>query len=1041
MNSEKSELIPWEESQPPTRMELLTTQFYAWELRGRGWQIWDAPVDIEPPFRPFYFDLPANYVTIPDDAHKPTALSRFADRIIGIFTPAEATESVEALIETPLPEPIPFLSLSGSPIVEFQVSVPPTLKVSADAAEQFLLSLAYTSSPVAFEIVGTEDTIEIQLACRENDHELVSQQLQAHFPDAAVEYLRSNLTKRWRQNMRSEPVIIDFGLAQEFMRPLRMFSGFTADPLSAIVGSLSGLRSGEIGILQILFQAAQQDWTESVLRAVTDYRGGSFFIDAPEMVSLARAKVERPLFSSVVRVAAQSQVRERSWEIVRFLGGALKQFSKPPSNELIPLANNGYPDEVHETDLLLRQSHRSGMILSSGELVSLAHLPSASVSGEKLVRRRRTTKGAPEAVVGNQFILGENLHGGKTSTVSLSTDQRTRHTYLVGSTGTGKSHLLANLIIQDLRAGKGIGVLDPHGDLIDQILGYVPEERVDDVVLFDPSDEERPVGFNLLEAHSVLEKNLLASDMTAAFRRLSTSWGDQMTAVLSNAVLAFLESEAGGTLAELRRFLVDAQYRRSFLSTVRDPEVVYFWQKEFSLLSGRPQAPILTRLNAFLRHPLVRHVVAQREARLDLGAAMREGKIFLGKLAQGAIGEENAHLLGSLIVSKFQQMAMARQEVRPEERLPFYLYIDEFHNFATPSMAQILAGARKYRLGLVLAHQDLEQLRGQEGLLNAVLSNPAVRICFRVGERDAKKLAEGFSAFTGDDLQVLGTGEAVCRIERSDWDFNLKVPPLPPSDSIQGAERSSQVVARSREHFGVSKAEIDSALESLREAPETASDTLDRPVVYEQPERVKEALTEADIVEKRGSEDKVDTLPVEPPPLPLLGRGGPEHIYLQNLIKRWAENRGWRATIEKDVLDGSGNVDVSLERENLSIACEISVNSTPEQELGNVRKCLEAGYDEVAIISTATTTLNRVREKIESELNDEETSNVFFLSPEELFVLLEEREAESSATEGTVRGYKVKTRYRAIEEEEKQTRKQAVSQVILKAVKRMRGRT
>ena len=212
-----------------------------------------------------------------------------------------------------------------------------------------------------------------------------------------------------------------------------------------------------------------------------------------------------------------------------------------------------------------------------------SHLPSPSVRAEKLKRQDKKTKAAPALALGHKLVLGENTHGGKTVRVTQSSEHRLRHTYVVGASGTGKSTLLLDMITQDIAHGEGIAVLDPHGDLIDQVVGHIPEERARDVILFDPSDEAYPVGFNILSAHSELERNLLASDLVAVFKRLSTSWGDQMTAVFGNAILAFLESDQGGTLADLRRFLVETDFRKSFLRTVRDAEVVYYWEKEFPL--------------------------------------------------------------------------------------------------------------------------------------------------------------------------------------------------------------------------------------------------------------------------------------------------------------------------------------------------------------------------------------------------------------------------------------------------------------------------
>ena len=210
--------------------------------------------------------------------------------------------------------------------------------------------------------------------------------------------------------------------------------------------------------------------------------------------------------------------------------------------------------------------------------------------------------------------------------MTLSAEARSQHCYVIGASGTGKSTLLLNLILQDIEHGEGIAVLDPHGDLIDEIMGRIPEKRSHDVVLLDPSDEAYPVGFNVLKAHSEVEKNLLGSDLVAVFRRLSTSWGDQMTSVLGNAVLAFLESTEGGSLVDLRRFLVDTGFRAKFLKTVRDPEIVYYWEKTFPLLVAKPQGPILTRLDTFLRPKLIRYMVAQKENRFDLGAIMNDGE-------------------------------------------------------------------------------------------------------------------------------------------------------------------------------------------------------------------------------------------------------------------------------------------------------------------------------------------------------------------------------------------------------------------------------
>jgi len=313
----------------------------------------------------------------------------------------------------------------------------------------------------------------------------------------------------------------------------------------------------------------------------------------------------------------------------------------------------------------------------------------------------------------------------------------------------------------------------------------------------------------------------LASDLVAVFQRLSTSWGDQMNSVLQNAILAFLESDQVGTIADLRRFLIEPAFRNEFLKSVKDSEVVYYWQKSFPHLSGNKSiGSILTRLDTFLAQKPIRHMVSQRENRLDFAHIMDTGKIFLAKLPEGLLGRENSYLLGTLIVSKFQQIAMSRQAQQIAARRDYWLYIDEFANFITPSMAEILSGARKYRIGLTLAHHELHQLQRNSEVASAVMSHPYTRIVFRVGDDDAKKLAEGFAYFEAKDLRNLETGQAVVRVERGDFDFNLTVPLPETPDEAAAAARRQEVKTCSREKYGTARSDIETQLAKARATPD-----------------------------------------------------------------------------------------------------------------------------------------------------------------------------------------------------------------------------
>jgi hypothetical protein len=952
---------------------------------------------------------------------------------------ASPTGTIEPSNDIEEPEPESFDAPDA--LTEIQLSIPPDLRISHSAAEQWLLALPVAASPVAFEVVGTAKSIAVQFACHEAQAAAFSRQLAGHFPEAVLTEEREYLAAWWDKSPTGESVIVDFGLSHEFMRPLRRFTEFAVDPLIAVTGALEDIRTGEIAFLQILFQPVRHPWAESALRAVTDGQGKPFFLDAPEMVGLAREKVVRPLFAVVLRIAAQSPDPGRTWEIVRSLGGTLRTFASPASNELIPLTNVGYPDALHAHDLLARQSHRSGMLLNLDELVSLVHPPSSSVRSPKLGRERARTKAAPDVATGHGLILGESTHAGATTTVSLSPSHRLRHMHLVGATGTGKSHLLLQMIHQDLEAGRGLAVFDPHGDLVDQAIAYVSDSRIQDVVLVDPSDEAFPVGFNVLAANSSLEKTLLASDLVGLFRRLATSWGDQMTAVLGNAVLAFLESPEGGTLLDLRRFLVDSAFRRRHLASVEDPEVVFFWEQEFPRLRKDATAPILTRLNAFLRPKPIRYMVAQKTGGLDLAAVMEEGKILFVRLAHGHVGQENSTLLGALLLSRLQQLTLARQAMEATDRRPFFVYVDECHHFATPSLATILTSGRKYGVGLVLAHQDLRQLGRDPEVEAAILSNSAVRLSFRVSESDARKLAEGFSFFSAEDLTRLGVGEAIGRVERADFDFNVATLPLPPVDPVVARERREGIREHSRGRYGRPLEEVTTTLQSTAvtpsqrpTVPQESTESVE-PRFQSAPEAKSSPIEAQSETEDPGSHPQ-PSRPVSAPPIP--GKGGAQHVYLQTLISRWAVAHGWAAAIEKEVFGGLGRVDIALEREGISVACEITVSTTPEHELANVQKGLASGYDYVVVVSTEPKMLQKAARVIRRNLDAAQRARVHFLTPEALFVFLEKRKTETAVVEQRVRGYTVKTTYTAVEPEEKEQRKKAVGRVILDSIKRLR---
>jgi hypothetical protein len=1022
----------------PTAHEQFSEQFRRWELRGRGWQVFDGPVQPEPPFVPFNGHyLPATPVI--DDGRRPTFLSSLYRKLTS--PPAAPPVTPESEEE---PEPI---SLNRDSLVELQVALPAELDIAKESFDQLFRNLALCHEPVTFELLGTHKRVLAQFVASAEDASLVRKQLTAHFPDVQFRQTSGALENAWDASAGDDAFAVEFGLENEFMLPLATGK---LDPFIGIVGALAELQPGELALFQVLFQPVQNAWAESIVNSVSHADGKPFFINAPELAGAAENKTARPLFGVLVRIMARTASRDRLNEIARDLAGSLRVFANPQGNALIPLQNDDYPYLEHLEDVIARQSRRSGMILNSDELFSFVHLPSSAVRSPALLRDSGRTKAAPSIVrKPTDFVIGDNEHNGETVPVYLIADQRVRHTHIIGSSGTGKSSLLFNLIRQDIENGEGVGVLDPHGDLINQILGIIPDDRIDDVVLVDPSDVDFPIGFNILSAHSDDEKNLLASDLIAVFRRLSTSWGDQMDTVLQNAILAFLESRQGGTLSDLRLFLLDAKYRRQFLQTVADPEIIFYWQSVFpQLTGGKSIGPVLTRLQDFFSRKPLRNMVGQPQNKLDFADIMDSGKIFLARLPEGC-GEENSYLLGTLLVSKFQQLAMARQSQQAAARRDFWLYIDEFDHFITPSMAKILSAVRKYRLGFTLAHQELHQLQSDPKVASAVLTQPCTRIVFKVGDDDAKKLGEGFESFDAKSLKNLPKFQAIARVERNDGDFNLTLrkPELP--DEAEAQVQREKIIAASRAKYATPRAEVEAMLLARiwgdRPAPPPADDSggtaaqkippappapppavaqppvnLNTPPVTKSvkiaevpkpvppPARLENLPTVAAApAPVTGSErEKVETITGLPPVVArvpkspvesskvtvsedkaprVAGRGLAWHTTTQRRLKSEGQKLGFSSDAEKQLKKGSMQAaDVMLRRGHLDIAVEIaSTSSNVNHEFENVQKCLQAGFSRVAAVSGGRKFLDAWAAAILGALGPEAAAKVGYYTPDE----------------------------------------------------------
>lgn len=419
-----------------------------------------------------------------------------------------------------------------------------------------------------------------------------------------------------------------------------------------------------------------------------------------------------------------------------------------------------------------------------------------------------TMNDEPKIILGERYIWGKSLDFG------ISPSDHRHHVYIIGKTGSGKTTLLRNLIVQHIALGHGIGLIDPHGDLAQEILECIPPSRADHLVYFNPSDIEYPIGLNLLAHVLPDERHLIASGIVGACKNIwHDSWGPRLEYILYNAIAALLEC-SNTTLLGVNRMLTDEKYRGWVVRQIKDPFIRDFWENEFAGYDVRFQreaiAPIQNKLGQFLLNPVIRNILGQVRCKVSIPFTMDTGRLFIANLAKGKLGHDKANLLGSLLVTQFQLAAMARANIPEAERRDFYLFIDEFQNFSTEAFTSILAEARKYRLCLILSHQFIDQL--SVPVQQAVIGNVGTLICFNIGHTDAEVMEKAFGKeFLAQRLVDLGRYEiAVKMSENGDNRFPFLAKTLPPLKC--GGGDKCKLTARSRERFSMPRSIVEEKL-------------------------------------------------------------------------------------------------------------------------------------------------------------------------------------------------------------------------------------
>ena len=643
----------------------------------------------------------------------------------------------------------------------------------------------------------------------------------------------------------------ELALTSDETLPIKTFPSFEVDPLASITATLAKLdKEDEELWIQILARPISDEWHRKGQRMVTRIkRGGGLFGGSGSGVGYAAeafAALVRPPTGSGESKAPEISERDKSriaaietkstklgYQVkirllyaghdqhtarlrMQALVGAFKQFNTTNLNGFTSKAASYNRDKQleYETRLFIDK----GYILNIEELASLFHLPHTTVETPNIVWA--TTKTAeppsnvPVQVAGGETdisLLGVTNFRGTNTVFGLLRADRGRHAYILGQTGTGKSGALELLTISDIYYDQGFAVIDPHGDYAQHVLNFIPQRRLDDVVYFNPADTAYPIGFNPLEISDPSLKGHISSELVGVLKRLfAESWGPRLEYILRYSLLALLDYP-NSTMLDVTRLLTDKKFRAHVITYIDDPVVKNFWVTEFASwndkFAAEAVAPVLNKVGAFVANPMIRNIIGQPKSTFNIRKIMDEGKILVVNLSRGLMGEDNAGILGAMMVTKIQLAAMGRADMPMEERRPFYLYVDEFQNFATDSFATILSEARKYALNLTVANQYISQM--SEEVRNAVFGNVGTIICFRISPDDAPFMQKYFEPqFEAGDLIQQHSRFFVTTMMINDEKapaFSAKTLNLPQSND----DLTSRIVALSRERYATDRSIVE----------------------------------------------------------------------------------------------------------------------------------------------------------------------------------------------------------------------------------------
>jgi hypothetical protein len=680
-------------------------------------------------------------------------------------------------------------------------------------------------SSYSFELFLINQLVSFYVTAPEDKETVVSSVISSSFPkskitkttDPMVEVLKSKHIAYGQMVLNSYSYL-----------PIKTFADFEdVDPLSALAGFLGKQDENVQMAVQILVSPATFGWQNQAVK-----QAGHMLLDVPANPSDPADKgryaqnpqkllmMQKAAFQggkAVIRLVVGANTSHEAKSFLSNLAGSFGTFSLGEGNQFV-LRKPRIRKKLFLERIKNRKTgifEKRNQVLNAQELATIWHPPGILLAGVKNIAWGKTLLGEPPenlpVITGmsdegkqNVNFFAKTEFKNKETIFGIKTEDRRKHVYTIGKTGAGKSTLIANMAIDDIRKGRGIGIIDPHGDLSEIILDYIPKRRMNDVVYLEPFDTERPFSLNVLEIHNKQHKDLVSSGIVSIFHKIyGESWGPRLEYILRNVILTLLDVEHG-TLLDALRILSDDSYRAKVVSKLSDPVLKNFWEAEFAKmpdkLKSEAVSPIQNKVGQFVSSKMIRNIIGNPTSSINLQEIMDEGKILILNLSQGKLGEDNAALLGAMIITQIQLAAMNRAFIKEEDRKDFFLYVDEFQNFATNSFIKILSEARKYRLSLTLANQYSDQLELE--IQRSIFGNAGTIISFVVGAHDAFMLTKEYAEiYSENDLVSLGKFEVVTKLSidgMTSGPFPATTLPLP---SLKNDNRED-IIRVSKERYG-----------------------------------------------------------------------------------------------------------------------------------------------------------------------------------------------------------------------------------------------